>query len=95
MTIEALLLAASTVGVTIWRSKETGEDAGYAKTLAGGCTALSVILSLGGLAAWLDIFARCRTAPDNAVEVIQAGAILVALCVVPWIASQIARGASG
>ncbi|WP_158276926.1 hypothetical protein [Paraconexibacter algicola] len=94
MSIEALLLAASTVGVTIWRSRTTGEDAGYARILADGCTRLTVLLSIGGVAAWLDLFARSATQPGNALEVIQAGVLLVVLFGLPWVARQIAKGAS-
>jgi hypothetical protein len=62
MSIEALLLAASTVGVTGWRTRAAGEDVRFAKTLGWACFGLTIILSLGGFASWLDIFARCKTA---------------------------------
>jgi hypothetical protein len=93
MSIQALLLAAATVGVTVWRTRQPAEDVGYAQMLATGCFVLVLVLSIGGLAAWLDIFARCKTAPKDVLDGIQAGVILVALGVLPWVARQISKAA--
>src|SRR5436190_1676746 len=54
MSVEALLLAASTLGVTIVRTRRTNEDVEFAKDLAKGCFLLTVLLSSGGVAALFD-----------------------------------------
>jgi hypothetical protein len=94
MSIEALLLAASAVGVAVFRSKKAGEDVAYSKHLAWGCFVLTVILSVGGGAAWIQLITSSTTSPDNWEQVIEVAAIVVGLVGLPWVAYEVARGAS-
>jgi hypothetical protein len=93
MTIEALLLAASAVGVAVVRSKGTGESVGYARALAYGCTGLTVLLSIGGFLAWLDLVTHCSTAPTNGLQWAEVWILLATIVALPVVAYLVSRGA--
>jgi hypothetical protein len=93
LSVESLLLAASTLAVTISRTPIHGQEkTAFPKRAAWGVAWLILVVSVGAGAAWTELFV-CGDGPGNVLGWIEAGALLAILLVLPVIGFVVATWA--